>query len=454
MDARHLLYFAPSSGAEDPAGPNLYDGLSAVSQAGWQIHLAADRAQAGDLLERRTFGAAMVKLDQSACGPLRSDLESFSGADRYLPWVALLRPEDRQDPDVGRLLWECFYDFHTLPADIQRLLTTLGHADGMASLARAAAEPSVEASDEPQMVGVCPAMQQVFTNIRKIAAVDAPVLITGESGTGKELAARAIHERSRRSEGPFVAVNCAALPETLIQSELFGYERGAFTGAQRRKLGSIESANGGTLFLDEIGDIALDLQVNLLRFLEESAIQRVGNPREIPVDVRVIAATHTDMERATARGRFREDLYFRLNVLRLDMPALREREGDMEVLAQFFFRRFRRETSHRVKGFSSEALQTIAEYGWPGNVREIINRVRRATVMCEGRLITPSDLGLAQPSRSVRLLTLDEVRAEAEKDAILGALKASGHNLSKAARALGTSRPRLYRLMAKYEIEG
>jgi len=280
------------------------------------------------------------------------------------------------------------------------------------------------------------------------------VLITGESGTGKELAARAIHERSRRSSGPFIAVNCAALPETLIQSELFGYERGAFTGAQRRKLGSIESASGGTLFLDEIGDIALDLQVNLLRFLEEGTIQRVGNPNEIPVDVRVIAATHNDMERATAQGRFREDLYFRLNVLRLEMPALRERGTDLEVLAQFFFRRFRGETSQKVRGFSPEALQAIAEYDWPGNVRELINRVRRAMVMCEGRLIRPADLALASRSRPVSLLTLDEVRAEAEREAILRALKATGYNLSQTARALAISRPRLYRLMAQYNVQG
>ena len=453
MDTRHVLYLAPSSGAEAPDASTADDGLAAIAQAGWQIHVAADPRHAGALLERQPFGVGMVRLDPAPSERLRSDLDSFSGQDKYLPWVALLRPGDCQDPEVGRLLWECFYDFHTLPADAPRLLTTLGHAEGMARVARAASNTACKDADEPQMVGVCTAMQRVFGNIRKIAAVDAPVLITGESGTGKELAARAIHERSRRAAGPFVAVNCAALPETLVQSELFGFERGAFTGAQRRKLGSIESASGGTLFLDEIGDIALDLQVNLLRFLEEGAIQRIGNPKEIPVDVRVIAATHSDMERATARGDFREDLYFRLNVLRLEMPPLRDREGDLEVLAQFYFQRFQHETSHRLKGFSPEALRTIAEYEWPGNVREVINRVRRATVMCEGRLITPSDLGLAQRGRTAGILTLNEVRAMAEREAILRALKASGNNLSQAARALGTSRPRLYRLMAKYEVD-
>jgi DNA-binding NtrC family response regulator len=243
------------------------------------------------------------------------------------------------------------------------------------------------------------------------------------------------------------------LPPTLIQSELFGHEKGAFTGAERRKIGSIEAANGGTLFLDEIGDLSLPLQVNLLRFLEGSTIQRVGSPKEIRVDVRVIAATHTDMEQATARDAFREDLYFRLNVLRLEMPALRMRGEDIEVLAQFFFKQFARESAHRVKGFSPEALRSLVEYDWPGNVRELINRVRRATVMCDGRLIRSADLGFDGRPRAVRIPTLEEVRAVAERDAILTALRGTGNNMSQAARALGTSRPRLYRLMARYDLQ-
>lgn len=451
MDSRHILYLDPAGDTTGPPALGSVDALSAIASAGWRIHAAPNSRSAGEVLERQPVGVAMARLGGVPNDHFREELDSLTRLDEHLPWVALLPAEARDDKDTCRLLWECFYDFHTLPADVQRLLTTLGHAHGMAAVARAAAEPTAEQADELEMVGVCAAMQTVFSSIRKIAAVDAPVLITGESGTGKELAARAIHERSRRASGPFVAVNCGALPATLIQSELFGYERGAFTGAQRRKIGSIEAASGGTLFLDEIGDIPLELQVNLLRFLEEGAIQRVGNPKEIAVDVRVIAATHNDMERATATGRFREDLYFRLNVLRLEMPPLRARGDDVEVLARFFFKKFRQEANHRVKGFSPEAIQAIVDYDWPGNVRELINRVRRAAVMSEGRLIKPADLGLDRRLRKPSVLTLTEVRAAAEREAIVAALRSTG-NLSQAARALGISRPRLYRLMSKYEI--
>jgi len=370
----------------------------------------------------------------------------------YMPWVALLSRDARDNEEICRFVWESFYDYHTLPPDVDRLLATLGHAHGMAMIGRTAPNPAHGAVAEPQIVAVCAPMQAVFQSIRKIAAVDAPVLITGESGTGKELAARAIHERSRRSSGPFIAVNCAALPAELIQSELFGYEKGAFTGAQRRNIGSIEAASGGTLLLDEIGDLSSKLQVNLLRFLQESTIQRVGSPKEIPVDVRVIAATHGDMEKAVAEGRFREDLYYRLYVLRLELPPLRARGEDIEVLARFFFERFSGESAHHVKGFSAEALRSVASHTWPGNVRELINRVRRAIVMCEGRLIRPSDLGFKDMPPPTWLVTLDEARATAEREAIAQALKLTPNNLSEAARRLGTSRPTLYRLMNKYGL--
>lgn len=325
LDPRHILYVAQQSAAQSGSAARGEEALTAAAASGWQVHRAGDARSAGGLLARHPIGVGVARLGTALDDSFREDMDALCRADAQLPWVALLPPEARRSEGVCRFVWESFYDYHTLPPDIARLLTTLGHAHGMAMIARTAAEPIVENTKEAQMVGVCPAMQAVFRTIRKMGAVDAPVLITGESGTGKELAARAIHERSRRAGGPFVAVNCGALPATLIQSELFGHEKGAFTGADRRKIGSIESANGGTLFLDEIGDLSLPLQVNLLRFLEGSVIQRVGSPKEIDVDVRVIAATHEDMEQATARGDFREDLYFRLNVLRLEMPALRAR---------------------------------------------------------------------------------------------------------------------------------
>ncbi|NIQ10100.1 MAG: sigma-54-dependent Fis family transcriptional regulator, partial [Gammaproteobacteria bacterium] len=285
-----------------------------------------------------------------------------------------------------------------------------------------------------------------------VALVDAPLLITGESGTGKELSALAIHERSRRNTGPFIAVNCAALPSTLIQSELFGYEKGAFTGAQHRKMGRIESAEGGTLFLDEIGDLPLDLQVNLLRFLQQNTIQRVGGKEEIPVNVRIIAATHVDLEQAVKEGRFREDLYYRLNVLQMKIPSLRDRDGDVEVLANYFFKRFSNEKHPRVKGFRKDTIRTMNSYNWPGNVRELINRVRRAMVMCDGSLITPRDFGLERRSSRRVLQTLAQARYNAERSAILAALRAEGHNISQAAKLLGTSRVTLHRLITKYEL--
>jgi transcriptional regulator with PAS, ATPase and Fis domain len=282
-----------------------------------------------------------------------------------------------------------------------------------------------------------------------VAGVDAPVLITGESGTGKELAALALHERSSRKDKPFVAVNCGALPNGLIQSELFGHEKGAFTGASQRKIGRIEAAAGGTIFLDEIGDLPLELQVNLLRFLQEKTIERVGGTTSIPVDVRVLAATHVDLEAAVAEGKFREDLYYRLNVLKINTPPLRDRQGDIEVLAKYFFEIFSHEKRRNVKGFSPAALQLMNRYNWPGNVRELISRVRRAMVMCERRLITPKDLDLDKRESQRLVTTLEAARSNAELEAIRNALQKNNSNLTDSARELGVSRVTLYRLIQK-----
>jgi DNA-binding NtrC family response regulator len=449
LDPRHVLFLrAPTNGGAEALGVDR--ALPAMASAGWQVHAAPDLGRAQELLDEYPVGVGMAPVD-AADDQFRDDIAALRRSDEHVPWVALMTPDARDDADVCRFVWEAFCDYHTMPPDTDRLLTTLGHAYGMTMIAREAfAAPPVDA-EEPQMVGVCAAMQAVFRSIRKVAPVDAPVLVTGESGTGKELAARAIHERSSRASGPFVAVNVAALPEALVQSELFGHEKGAFTGAQARKIGSIEASSGGSLFLDEIGDLPLPLQVNLLRFLEERTIQRVGSHREISVDTRVVAATNTDIEAAVGAGTFREDLYFRLHVLRLEMPPLRKRGEDIEVLAHYCFDKFRHEAGPRVKGFGPTALQAMVAHSWPGNVRELINRVRRATVMCEGPFIKPSDLGLSVRPLLAPIATLDEVRAAAEKQAIQDALEKTG-TVSRAARALGTSRPRLYRLMAKYGV--
>ena len=302
--------------------------------------------------------------------------------------------------------------------------------------------------DSP-LVGDGDAMQRLRAHVERVARVAAPALIWGESGTGKELTAQAIHAASSRSKGPFVPINCGAISPTLIHSELFGYERGAFTGATAGKAGLIESANGGTLFLDEIGDLPKDMQANLLRFLQEKTITRLGSTRQVSVDVRVIAASHVQLYEAVQRGDFREDLYYRLAVLPVTVPALRERREDLVTLAQHFFDMHAHEKAARLTGFSDRALAAILDHDWPGNVRELINCVRRAMVMADGRLITPVDLGLA-PSAAAAPAALDDSRMRSEKIALRACLDRSGQNVSRAARDLGVSRTTMYRLLEKH----
>jgi transcriptional regulator with PAS, ATPase and Fis domain len=316
------------------------------------------------------------------------------------------------------------------------------------------------------MVGNSPAMLEVFEQIRRFAACDVPVLITGESGTGKELVARAIHDRSRRSSGPYVALNCAAVPPTLIASELFGYEKGAFTGAAARKHGHIEHAHRGTLFLDEIGDMPIDLQGLLLRFLQEGEILRVGGRQPIKVDVRVVAATNIRLREAIAAGKLREDLYYRLNVLTIHLPPLRERDGDVEVLATYFLREIARELGRELSGFTPAAMAAMLSYPWPGNVRELIATMRRAVVLANGPLIELVDLRLdpaeaktASPPKPVasngrqRTGARPERGSTGERDAILQALQNNRFNITRSANALGVARATLYRMLQRNHIE-
>jgi DNA-binding NtrC family response regulator len=377
-------------------------------------------------------------------------LEELFSACNGIEWITLLSRNWLEDPRIRHLIVECCYDYHTLPSDPERLMVTLGHAFGKERIRAKLEDAQVTHVGDYEMVGASPVMQQLFRMIRKIGNVDVPVLITGESGTGKELTAVAIHERSSRAKAAFVAINCGAVPPDLIQSELFGYERGAFTGAVQRKIGYIEAADHGTLFLDEIGDLPLELQVNLLRFLQEKKIKRVGSTDDIAVDVRVIAATNIDLEKAVREGRFREDLYYRLNVLHVKVPALRERREDIEVLARFYFNKFR--SGSVARGFHGRALREMASYSWPGNIRELINRIRRATLMCEGPLVTVADLGLDRHAAPREFLTLQSARHKAEKEAIRMALQRAHNNVTHAAADLGISRVTLYRLADKHKI--
>ena len=308
------------------------------------------------------------------------------------------------------------------------------------------------------MVGDSPAMREVFDRIRRQAPTSAPILITGESGTGKELAARAIHQHSAFRGGQFVAINCASLPASLIASELFGYEKGAFTGANNRKIGLIELADKGTLFLDEIGDLPHDLQGHLLRFLQEGTIVRVGGHQSISVSARIISATHVDLRRAIESGRFREDLYYRLNVLPLHMPALRDRDGDLQLLARFFVYKLAEELGREVTGFTPDAQAMIETYPWPGNIREMISAIRRAIVMGRGTLISASDLALESlPSFSrarERVGFTSEVKytpgSDQEKSMLQAAISLHHNNFSAAARDLNVSRVTLYRMMKRH----
>jgi len=440
MDVRQLVYFSPRDEAQA-----LIEQLSA---AGWNVHTAAREEQVSRLIEQHDIDVGLVSLTDAE--QLYKASRPWSDCDRVW-WIALISHQITTDPQFWPTIASYFFDFHTLPFDFPRLQVMLGHAYGMAQLQRQQTGGDTRFNDY-EMVGESEVMKALFASIRKVASVDAPVLISGESGTGKELAARAIHERSMRAAGPFIAVNCGALPSTLIQSELFGHEKGAFTGADQRKIGFIEKAQGGTLFLDEMGDLPLDLQTNLLRFLQEQTIERVGGREPIKVDARIIAATNVNLEQAVAERHFREDLYFRLHVLELMMPPLRERGQDVELLAKFFFHQFAQEQHSAVKGFSAKAMQAIREHNWPGNVRELINRVRRAIVMTEHRLIRPSDLGLDTQGMPITALALEQARVDAEVRAIRSCLKAANNNVSRSARMLGISRVTLYRLMAKHNI--
>jgi two-component system NtrC family response regulator len=303
------------------------------------------------------------------------------------------------------------------------------------------------------MLGTSARMQVVFESIRKVATTEAPVLLLGDSGTGKEMAARAIHQRSARKDGPFAAINCSAIPETLLESELFGHERGAFTGAHVQRKGRIELAEGGTLFLDEIGEVPLPIQVKLLRFLQEQTIERVGGRQEIQVDARVIAATNADLKKDLAEGTFREDLYYRLAVVQILLPPLRDREDDILVMAQSFLHEFSAESGKAGLAFSQEALRAIRQHPWPGNVRELQNRVRRAVIMCESKRITAQDLELTQLVAGARGTTLKEAREAIEREMIQAALKRHGGKITTAATELGVSRPTFYELMEKLGIQ-
>lgn len=442
MLQRMLLSVHSGHSPLDQAPPSLF--------SSWDVSAFTEVAEAQAALKTKKFTVGLLLLRD--CKPtvltaITTMLESCPATQ----WVGVLPGDTVNDPHCRALIVQHLFDFHTWPIDSVRLNHTLGHAFGYAELSLAH-DTTLSSGDDMGLVGQSAAIRHLRKQIAKVAASDAQVLIWGESGSGKELTAHAVHNRSPRAKGAFVALNCGAIPASLIQSELFGFERGAFTGAAKDKKGLIESAAGGTLFLDEIGDLPLELQANLLRFLQERTVNRIGASHSVKVDVRVIAASHMRLEDAVRDGRFREDLLYRLNVLPLTVPTLRERKEDLELLARHFFRVFASDRGSRLTGFSSRAMLAIKNHDWPGNVRELINRIRRAMVMAEGRVISPDDLGLVLPAGVRGGDALEEARVQAERGAIHDGLRRSGNNITHTARDLGVSRMTLYRLMEKHSI--
>ncbi|MGH8354748.1 MAG: sigma 54-interacting transcriptional regulator [Pseudomonas sp.] len=421
--------------------------------ADWTFDRVTSASNNQALLKQRPYRVGVALLPGGMTTEQREQVETLLSADEHLSWVALTTPANLEDMEFRRLIYEHFYDYFSLPLDdnYAHLKNALGHLYGM-SMLRDLEHEMLLPVEECQMVGGTKQFLAIFDQIRRVAAVEAPVLIRGETGVGKEMIARAIHQRSKQRSGPFVAVNCGALPESLIHAELFGYEKGAFTGAYKRKIGRIESAQSGTIFLDEIGDLPPQLQVYLLRFLEQKTIERVGGNQSLPINARVIAATHVNLEQAVIDGRFREDLYYRLNVLSINVPRLSERSSDIELLARYFLHKFAKEQASSVRGFTRQAIAAMQRYDWPGNVRELINRIRRALVMSENRMITPRDLGLEESETLIEVEPLELVRAHAEEMAVRSCLSHAMNNVSHAAKLLGVSRVTLYRMMDKYGI--
>jgi two-component system, NtrC family, response regulator len=348
------------------------------------------------------------------------------------------------------------YDFLCKPVDMDELRLLLRRCIHVIELENEYRE--LQQSQRPEvfeeMLGTSAQMQAAFALIRKVAGTDAPVLLLGESGTGKEMAAAAIHRRSARKNGPFVAINCNAIPENLLESELFGHEKGAFTGAHIQRKGMIETANGGTLFLDEIGELPPSIQVKLLRFLQEQRLQRVGGRQEIQIDTRIVAATNADLKQMIEAGKFREDLYFRLAVVTIRLLPLRERGEDIELLAREFLQRHAAQLGRKKLVFAPDAVRAIIHYSWPGNVRELQNRVKRAVIMTSGARMTAKDLelGISSDAASLSTPTLKQAREDVEREMIQQALKRNFGKITSAAADLGISRPTLYELMEKLGI--
>ncbi len=419
---------------------------------GYQVHIAGDRETALELLQQHQ--PAVVTLDLGLPPDSANASEGMQALQEILqqaPHTKVIVVTGNDDhANALRAVSLGAYDFYQKPVDPEILSLIVDRAYTLYELEQENRQLAARQLQSPLdgIIGASPPMLDACRLVEKVGPSDATTLVLGESGTGKELFARALHNLSSRRDKPFVALNCAAIPENLLESELFGYEKGAFTGAVKQTPGKIESAQGGTFFLDEIGDMPMSLQAKMLRFLQERVTERLGGREPIEVDVRIIGATHRDLKQLIERGEFREDLYFRISEIVITIPPLREREGDKVLLAQAMLERYNTEHGGRIVGFTEAARKAIDIYAWPGNVRELENRVKRAMVLAEGKYITAADLGFEE-AIDTHSLDLRTAREEVECKMIQRALQLHDNNVSHAAAALGISRPSLYNLAKK-----
>jgi two-component system NtrC family response regulator len=425
----------------------------------FEVVIAGDRESA--IAALRSYEPAVVTLDLG----LPPDPDGATEGMAVLDAIMAMKPDTKVIVASGHGARESAlsaiergaYDFYQKPVDIDALGLIVRRAFNLHQIEEENRRLVSRAGEDKKVLGRlitgAPEMVKVARTIERVASTNVSVMLLGASGTGKELLAQGLHDASDRKDGPFVAINCAAIPENLLESELFGHEKGAFTGAVKTTEGKIESANGGTLFLDEVGDIPLPLQVKLLRFLQERTIERIGGRKEIAVDTRIVCATHQDLEAMIAEQAFREDLFYRLAEIVVKIPALAERPGDATLLAKAFLKRFAEEMNPAVTGFASDALAAIDGWGWPGNVRELENRVKRAVIMADGKLVAADDLDLtSEGDDEPCALNLKSAREQSDRKIIRHALARSEGNISNTAKLLGISRPTLYDLLKQYDL--
>ena len=424
----------------------------------YEVHFAEDRKEAEEGFEVNSPAVTLLDLGlpprPNECDEGMAALSDILAIDNTAKVIIISGQSERQN--AIEAVGAGAYDFLCKPVEMEELRLLLRRCIHVKELEKEyhKLQQSQRADVFEDMLGTSPQMQAVFAFIRKVAATTAPVLLLGESGTGKEMAAAAIHRRSTRKEGPFVAINCNAIPENLLESELFGHEKGSFTGAHVQRKGLLETASGGTLFLDEIGELPPAIQVKLLRFLQEQRLQRVGGRQEIQVDTRLVAATNSDLKELINNGKFREDLYFRLAVVTIRLLPLRERGEDVVFLAREFLQRYAGQNGQSKMVFAPDALRAMNRYSWPGNVRELQNRVKRGVIMASGSRVSAKDLELDDEKdlAASSATTLKQAREHVEREMVQQALKKNSGKITSAAADLGISRPTLYELMEKLGI--